>query len=322
MDPFDAAARLKRLYHEACSIPAALYREGVTSIVVHGFMWLLLSLTIWRVSIAKDAVRDSIKSFRELYNVQQSDEDLQELLSSNEQKGAVNHTEVKSSQTQKIIISDRNLQHHLRHRKGHVQAEQPSKAQVVPEGTNTGSIMSEDYILVSQRELRNLVVLLEVRSLIADVFRIWPSENGNIGLSGFWSSFVFTALAIVSPFLCVYLVFPWLLSISAASPLALSYVVCAYAAFWIGLALYSIRGIAREIPTFREVRRVDAINLTTFPYCYSQLHGDRQCYLGVFSAQHDVVLRVETVVQAQTARGSHDGRLAGPRSRLRPGQRL
>ncbi|KAJ0409401.1 hypothetical protein P43SY_002291 [Pythium insidiosum] len=63
MDPFDAAARLKRLYQDARSLPAALYREGITATVVHWSLWLLLSLTIWRISIAKDAVRDSIKSF-------------------------------------------------------------------------------------------------------------------------------------------------------------------------------------------------------------------------------------------------------------------
>ncbi|KAJ0401646.1 hypothetical protein ATCC90586_008956 [Pythium insidiosum] len=269
MDPFDAAARLKRLYQDARSLPAALYREGITATVVHWSLWLLLSLTIWRISIAKDAVRDSIKSFGELYHTQQNDEELQELLQSIEEQQTKTTAEQKTNKPQKIIISDRNLQHHLHHHRGHLQVEQPTRAQVMPEKRNASSTAKRlpDFIMVSQRELRQLVVLLEVKSLIADVFRIWPSENGNIGLGGFWSSFTFTALAIGSPIACIYLIFPWLLSTSVVTPLSLSYVVCAYAALWIGLALFSIRRIANEIPTFREVRRVDSINLTTFPYC-------------------------------------------------------
>ncbi|DAZ98992.1 TPA: hypothetical protein N0F65_011247, partial [Lagenidium giganteum] len=133
-----------------------------------------------------------------------------------------------------------------------------SKASVVPTAQHK-------VILMTEQELRHLVILLEVKNLLSDIFRVWPPENGNIGLGGFWSNPLFTVASFGCPFVFLYVVAPYLASHSHAG--WLSNIACAYGSFWIFLALISILNITRKLPAFREVRQVDSVNLTELPYC-------------------------------------------------------
>lgn len=278
MDPFDAAGRLSRLYYDAQAFPAVLYREGALGTAIHYALWIVLTATVWRISVARDAVRDSAKSFRELFMSQLDGEDWVDMLrNAMNLPSAFDSSPASSAHAGKevIIISDRHRVQPQqapttspndtpKHRQRRVH--DAKVAETVAKLTTAPTVPS-DCIRISKQELRHFVILLEVKRLLSDMVRIWPIENGNLGLGDFWSSLKFTALALGSPLVFIYRLVPWLLAQSDRNVEILSNIACAYGLFWILLAFLSILSITHSIPAFREVRRVDRVNLTTFPYC-------------------------------------------------------
>ncbi|DAZ92586.1 TPA: hypothetical protein N0F65_012816, partial [Lagenidium giganteum] len=269
MDPFDAAARLKRMYKDAGNLPAVLYREGVVGSIVHGVIWLVLVSTVWRLSIAVDTIHDSAKSFQALWRTQSTDNNFAETRKRAQQL---------SNSKPCIIIFDQtnegetSLQSETRRKHRSIRHEREigraatsgffnAKSSIAPADAG----MQQYVILMTEQELRNLVILLEGKSLVADIVRVWPPENGNIGLGGFWSKSLFTVASFGSPFVLLYVVTPYLVNHSHAG--WLSNIACAYGSFWLVLALISIMTITRKLPAFREVRHVDTVNLTTLPHC-------------------------------------------------------
>lgn len=61
--------------------------------------------------------------------------------------------------------------------------------------------------------------------------RIWPVENGSIGLWGFWSNLLFTLVAIGGPFFIFYVFAPWLIAHSADNMQILLNYACGYGSF-------------------------------------------------------------------------------------------
>ncbi|KAF1315734.1 hypothetical protein FI667_g15840, partial [Globisporangium splendens] len=275
MDPFDAAARLTRLYHDAHKLPSFLYREGRLGAAIHYALWFLPAATVWRISIARDAVRDSARSFQELYASQSSGDEWTETLRKSNltpgNSGSNSHDEKPF-----IVISDRhNVSHqsHLTQRAVHSRHVTQRKLQhkVHDESTETKKNSSpkrpknsipKDFIKISEKELQHFVIVLEVESLLSDMMRVWPMENGNIGLGGFWSSLLFTFLAVGSPVFFLYGLFPWLMQRSDGNVKILSNITCAYGAFWIMMAFFSILSITRSIPAFRD--ECFQLNTTSF----------------------------------------------------------
>lgn len=185
------------LYQDATKLPAILYRAGAVGTLVHCAVWVLLILTVWRVAIARDAVRDSERSFQELY--------LAQLHGESNHKGE--NDEETRERRRKIKITDRS--------RGAPPAN-VKKNQIAPSSTASET--------ESQQELKHLVVFQELNSVLSDVCRVWPTENSNIGLGGFWSSLLFTAIAIASSFL--YELLSWLIDVSPSNATVLSYYVC------------------------------------------------------------------------------------------------
>lgn len=140
-------------------------------------------------------------------------------------------------------------QHHYHratlHRKRHHRVHDTSQAFASSSVSHqaTAKKHKNDFIQILEQEFKHFVILLEVQSLLSGIMRIWLVENGNIGLWDFWSSLLFTLMAIGGPFFFLYVFAPWLIAHSADNIQTLSNYACRYGSFWILLAFTSILNI-------------------------------------------------------------------------------
>ncbi|RHY16860.1 hypothetical protein DYB25_000290 [Aphanomyces astaci] len=66
LDPFDARSKLKVFNARAMLIPPVLYTDGPIAEGLHALAWVLLAVTVWRLSLARDAVRDASQMYHGL----------------------------------------------------------------------------------------------------------------------------------------------------------------------------------------------------------------------------------------------------------------
>ncbi|EQC31686.1 hypothetical protein SDRG_10849 [Saprolegnia diclina VS20] len=223
VDPFDAHSKLKALNARAKKMAWFLYRDGWVADVIHGVAWTILAVTVWRLVATRDALREASRTYRGL--LAQSSGLLQ-------RRGAVGKTRRRKKTAEAIDVA------------------------------SGDDYPSDLAVLRSEKELRYFLVVSELQGIFLDLLFIWPSENGKIGLGDFWSSLLYTALALGLPLLFYYVLTPVIADASLLSLLA-----CWLGVGWVLLTLSSIVSVTTTIQGFNDTRRVDAINLTDFPAC-------------------------------------------------------